>query len=85
MSDSLKIKITRYLKDLYIDDIIELKPTTSITPWGTDNFIWEGSYQGEKITVNLPRQTFKEDATIKKNDTLNISNHIFTELKRVLK
>ncbi|MEJ6793099.1 MAG: hypothetical protein QNK89_10315 [Lacinutrix sp.] len=49
MSDSLKIKISRHLHDdLYIDDIIELKPTTNITPWGADNFIWEGGYQGKK-------------------------------------
>jgi hypothetical protein len=39
----------------------------------------------KKIIVNLPRQTFEEMAIITKPETLNISGHIYKELKRVLK
>ena len=62
-----------------------MKPATSIDLWGADNFIWEGSYQGGKIIVNLLRKTFEEMAIIINPETLNISGQIYKELKSLLK
>ena len=86
MSNSLQIKIKRHLKDdLYTDDLIILKPTTSITVWGNENFNWEGSYMGKNITVTLPKGAIEEDAEITKPTNLNINDQIYKELKRVLR
>ena len=86
MNNNLNIKIREFDSNGYIiEDIIELRPNTSITPWGTEDFIWHGNYKGEEILVKLTRGRFEEDAFISKPEYLNISDQIFKELKRVLR
>jgi hypothetical protein len=86
MNNNLNIKVRKFDSNGYIiEDIIELQPKTSITPWGTEDFIWHGNYLGEEILVKLTRGRFEEGAFISKPDNLNISDQILIELKRVLR
>lgn len=86
MEDNLKITIKEYLgDDRYIDHILILKATDSITPWGNNAFCWEGEYKGEKISVLVNRGDSAEFANIIKPDSLNITNQIVSEVNRVLR
>lgn len=86
MEDSLKINIKEYLgDDRFIDHSIILKAKESISPWTSNDFLWEGEYKGEIISVFLNRRETSEFADITKPDHLNITNQIISEIDRVLR
>lgn len=86
MEDDLKITIKEHLgDDRYIDHLLILKATESITPWRNNDFRWEGEYKGEKIYVHLKRGDTEKFANISKPDNLKITDQIFSEIKRVLR
>ncbi|MDQ6904877.1 MAG: hypothetical protein M3139_17935 [Bacteroidota bacterium] len=86
MNNDLEINYKQHLSDdKYIDYSIILFCKSEISPWGTNDFIWEGEHKNEKIVVKLPRGTSEYFATIEKSNDLDINPQIFTELKRVLR
>ena len=86
MEDDLKITIKEYLEDdRYIDYVLILKATDSITPFGNNPFCWEGEYKGKKISVQVNRGDSAEFDNIINPDSLNIANQIVSEVNRVLR
>ena len=85
MENNLEINLKKDLEDSkYINDTITLFCKSGISPWGLDDFIWEGEYENQKIVVRLPRGTSEELAKIDKPEHLKINNQIILEVKRVL-
>ena len=86
MESNLNINVRTYLDDYrYIDVPLTLFCKTILSPWGTDDFIWEGTFENQQIIVKLPRGVSEQFAKIEKPDNLNINAEIISEKKRVLR
>jgi hypothetical protein len=86
MSNHLEISIKRSLGDsTFINDSITLFCKSEISPWGANDFLWEGEYENETIVVKLPRGNSESLAKIQKSDSLKIDDQIVQEIKRVLR
>jgi len=86
MEDNIIIIIKEYLGDeRYINMPLTLYSKESITPWGTNDFRWEGDYKGEKIKVTLKRGDSEYFAKIEKPEKYNIADQIRLEIKRIIR
>jgi hypothetical protein len=85
MSNNLEISIKRSLgESTFINDCITLFCKSEISPWGANDFLWEGEYENETIIVKLPRGNSESLAKIQKPGNLRIDDQIIQEIKRVL-
>jgi hypothetical protein len=85
MENDLRIKFIEYSSDGYSQHSIVLKALTSITPWGDNDFLWQGDYKGKIIKVKLKRWYPGETSIIDKPNDLNITDEIISEVNRVIR
>ena len=85
MSNNLEINIKKSLGgNNFINYPVTLFCKSQISPWGINDFHWEGKYENEIIAVKVPRGNSEHSAKIQKPNSLNIDDQVIKEIKRVI-
>ncbi len=85
--NNIQLEYQKRIDNEYVIDLpIILGLMTSMSPFGSDDFVWEGDHDGEKITVTLPRQTSEGNATITNLPNIQgLRDQVYAEIKRILR